>query len=104
MRLPAVPALENDNVRSWAIKIIYFLRTIARELETPGPKIIQLEHKMEDVSAMTDGLLMYDPVAETVVLSKNGAWYPLTVGATPVNTGITNNRGRRSTKPGWPTL
>lgn len=93
MRLPDVPSSKAVSLSVWSDKISHFLKALLRELETPGPKVVQLEHKLATASASIDGVLMYDPIAGTMVLSKNGAWYPVSLGA-PVATGIRDNRRR----------
>jgi hypothetical protein len=93
VRMPDIPSPKSVAYQVWADKLTAFLKFLVREIEAPGPKIIQLEHKRENVSAASDGLLMYEPVSGTVVVSKGGHWYPLTAGATPVTTGIINSMG-----------
>lgn len=80
MRLSPVPTLSADGLGAWAIKIIAFLKSLVREIETPGPKIIQLEHLIAGSSATSDGLIAYEPVTGTIVVSKDGAWYPVQLG------------------------
>lgn len=88
MRLPPVPTLAANNFALWAQKIIAYLKSVAREIETPGPKVIQLEHLVAGGSATMDGLIAYEPVSRTIVMSKDGEWWPVTLGPAPVTTGI----------------
>lgn len=44
----------------------------------------QLQHKFEDESASSDGVLLYDPQIDQCVVSVNGVWRPLGFGSNAV--------------------
>jgi hypothetical protein len=67
----------SGQLRTWADKIVGYLRTLESEIDTPGPKVVQLEHKQPTASAAVDGLLMFDPVLGKVVYSQGGSWHAL---------------------------
>jgi len=86
MGKPLVPdAPTSRDLLRWADKIVSYLRAAAVEEATPSPKIIQLEYKQTGAKATQDGILMWSPADGTVVVSKAGEWYKVTIiaGGTP---------------------
>lgn len=65
----------------WAVQVVNYLTALEKEIETPSPKSIQLEHRKENAKATTDGLMMWCPVEGTIIVAKGGQWYPVELGA-----------------------
>lgn len=82
MRGYPIPEVSGTQLYNWAIKLTSYLRVMERELETPSPKTIQLEHAKANASAAKDGVMMWDSVAGGVIVAKDGAWHLLSM--TPV--------------------
>jgi hypothetical protein len=80
-----VPVPTGRDMFGWANQIVRYLKSLDSETGMPAPKVIQLEHKMTGAKATTDGLLMWSPADGTVVVSKAGEWYKVTIvaGGTP---------------------
>ncbi len=72
-----IPPDRGSALSGWANSLVGYLRTLESELDTPGPKIVQLEHKTATAKAAVDGLLMFDPVLGKVVYSAGGSWHAL---------------------------
>lgn len=79
-QLKPIPPFEGD-LRKWAADVVNYLRTLEVFVETPSPKVVQLEFRKPGAKASIDGLLMWDATAGTVVVSLGGAWYPVELGA-----------------------
>jgi len=71
-----IPIPLRGDLSGWANAVVGYLRTLEAEIDTPGPKIVQLEFKDANASAAVDGLLMFDPVLGKPVYSHGGAWHP----------------------------
>lgn len=80
MRGTQVPVV-SGSLLAWAQNIINYLRTLEKEVEQPSPKSVQLEHRKITAKAIQDGVLMWCPVTETVIVSKGGEWFPVELGA-----------------------
>jgi hypothetical protein len=82
MKIPDPTTLD---IKEWAKRIVGYLRDLEAGTETPAPKIIQLEHTKTGAKATTDGVIMWSPVDGTVLVSKGGDWYKVTIvaGGTP---------------------
>jgi len=72
-----IPEITGNQVYNWAVKLTGYLRAVEREIENPSPKTLQLEHAKSTAKATTDGLLMWDVITGSVIVSKNGAWHAL---------------------------
>lgn len=69
------------DLRRWAAEIAAYLNQLEIKLETPAPKIVQLEHQRDSnpkpASATQDGILMWRSSDRTVVVTRDGAWHVL---------------------------
>lgn len=83
-----IPLPSRGDLTKWALSIVDYLRDVESEITTPGPKIVQLEYRKVGAKATKNGILMWEPVSKQVIVSKDGAWYPLSMGGTPVTTGL----------------
>lgn len=70
-----------ERIESWANKIVTYLRGLESNIDVPGPKIVQLETRVANASAAQNGILMWDATVNSMVVSYNGQWYPVTLGA-----------------------
>lgn len=77
----------DGNVAKWATDVVNYLKSMETFIVTPSPKIVQLESRKNGAKATTDGLVMWDVTANTMVVSRGGAWYPVTLGALPLVSG-----------------
>lgn len=76
---------------TWAVKLAEYLKILERQIEAPAPRAIQLEHRKVNAKAVQDGVIMWCPVTETVIVSKGGEWFPVTLGAAAPIVGIKDN-------------
>lgn len=79
--LPPYPS--GNNWYEWATLLVDFLMARERIEQESLPQPIQLPHRISDEKALADGLLMYDPVAGEVIVSKGGQWTKISDG-TPI--------------------
>ena len=80
MKTHAIPKPTHMPLTTWALKVVDYLLILDREVSNPSPKAVQLEHRKENAKATTDGLLMWCPINQTVIVAKDGQWYPLELG------------------------
>lgn len=64
------PQPTGDRWVDWATRLVTYLNRVRT----------QLQHKFEDESASSDGVLLFDPSEEHVVVSRNNAYEPLSYG------------------------
>ena len=64
------PQPTGDRWVDWATRLVTYLNRVRT----------QLQHKFEDESASSDGVLLYDPTLDHVVVSRNDVWEPLAYG------------------------
>ena len=79
MRTLAVPVPNAGDIRSWMGAIQSYLRDL--QAEALGPRPLQVEHRKANAKATQDGIIMWDASVGTLVVSKSGAWYRITLGA-----------------------
>lgn len=74
-RPPAAPTAVSALIR-WAEQLVKYL---ASELDRSriDPHPVVLAHLDATAKAVADGTLMYDPVAQCVVVAIDGQWMPL---------------------------
>lgn len=75
-----LPVPTDTNLRQWARNLVAYLKSLEREVEIPGPKVVQLEHRKPGAKATEDGLLMWCPMCETPIVAFGGHWYELPLG------------------------
>lgn len=64
------PQPTGDKWSDWATRLNIYLNRVRT----------QLQHKVGNESAETDGVLLYDPETDHVTVSRNGIWEPLAYG------------------------
>ncbi len=78
-RLPPTPY--GSDWQTWALQLVEYLNDAGRDTEVI-PKVVQLQHmtlpRME--KAVTEGILMYDPVSQAPVISINKVWVNIITG------------------------
>ena len=62
--------------KDWALRLAEYLQSTSEAESVRDPQPVQLAHLKDSNldSAAIDGILMWDPSAQAVVVSKNGAW------------------------------
>lgn len=78
-----LPPYPGGDLREWARQVVDYLLSRERIEQETLPQVVLLPHKKGGEKALTDGLLMYDPVAGEPVFTKNGQWCRMSDG-TPV--------------------
>ena len=71
---PRVPT--GGAVMGWISSITAYLQS-TQDQDGTNPVPIQLAALTPDAKAATDGILMFDRVAQEVVVSSGGVWVPL---------------------------
>ena len=79
MRVPPYPG---SDWRAWANELVNFLMQQNDSFAEKTPQTVQLEHMRGGEKALTDGMIMYDPDSEEVVVSKGGVWTKVSDGTT----------------------
>lgn len=76
-----LPPYPTGDLNAWARQITDFLIS-AQNSEQGGTKAapVALQHKVSDERAFQDGVLMYDPITDNIVVSVNNVWEPLSMG------------------------
>lgn len=74
-RPPAAPTAVSGLLR-WAEQLIKYLSSES-DRSRVDPRPVVLMHKDDISKAVTDGTLMYDPMAQRVVVAIDGQWVPL---------------------------
>ena len=72
--------IPGSDIRKWAQLLVEYLQRDAPIAEANTPRPVLLARKDENSRATQDGILLYDPVNEEVVVSERGLWQPLTRG------------------------
>lgn len=92
MSLPRVPSVPMaGDLRAWAAELTAYLNRVQME-SAPKPVNPQIMHLMPNAKASEDGVLAWDAVNGTLVVSHAGAWEPLIAGY--------SYGGMRTLKPG----
>lgn len=76
MRRPPAPPVAVSGLIRWAEQLVkYLVSELDRSRVDPRP--VALAHLDATSKAATDGTLMYDPVAQRVVVAIDGQWMPI---------------------------
>lgn len=78
-----VPIPSGGDTRKWIDDVTTFLRNLVQEVETPAPKIVQLEHRRSGAKATSDGIMMWDRSLGCPVVSFNNQWYRVNLTVIP---------------------
>jgi len=73
------PPFPQGDIKLWSRQLYDYLLSLSDIKQSLEPTSVLLSHRLISAQerAVTDGLLLYDPVYQTPVYSRNGAWYPL---------------------------
>lgn len=77
----SVPQYAGD-IQRWSIGVVNYLKALEIATADVTPRSVQLENRQSTLAkATTNGVIMWDETAGTIVVSKDGAWYPVSLGA-----------------------
>lgn len=81
------PPFPQRDLNVWARQLYEYLSSQSPVKGTVDPAATLLAHITSDQTprAETSGVMLYDPVADAIVVSKNGVWVPLLDNDTPLD-------------------
>lgn len=79
MTSPRLPPMPGTNLHKWALEMTTFIRANVGDTRVNDPDPVLLPHQMptRKNSAVTEGVLMYDPTIQRPVYSRDKAWNQL---------------------------
>lgn len=75
------PPYPSGNLNEWAVRLYeYLIEQANADNSAPDPSPVALEHQLGSPApkAIVDGVLMYDPAQNAVVVSIGGQWKRVT--------------------------
>jgi len=77
MSIGRTPPFPQGDIKEWARQLHTYLVSESQIKSRIEPTSILLAHKVGVESAAVDGIIMFDPTTQEIVVSSGGAWVPL---------------------------